>query len=219
MSGVPEVLLPVHGFVLAGGKSSRMGQDKATLPFRGTPMVEIALRKLRSFCARVSVVGDREDLARVAEVVFGEQAERGPAAGVAVGMEACQQPWALFIPVDVPLVPASFLRLWVEEALRVSMSVSYLGAGRAQPAFCLMQRERAASFSRLFEAGEGRLELLLKRTAEVDGCCLRMYGHKDFPDRGNFLGVQERTAEGWFHNVNTPLDLAAAEALAKQTEE
>ncbi len=218
MSEVPEGLLPVHGFVLAGGKSSRMGRDKAILPFRGTPMVEIALGKLRSFCAEVSVVGNRGDLAQLAEVVSGEQAERGPAAGIAVGMKACQQPWALFTPVDVPLVPASFLRLWVEEALRVNMSVSYLGAGRAQPAFCLLQRQRAESFSMLFEAGEGRLEQLLKRTAEIDGCPLRMYGPEDFPGRANLGGPEEGTTERWFQNVNTPSELAAAEVLAEQAE-
>ena len=204
MSEVPEGLLPVHGFVLAGGKSSRMGRDKATLPFRGTPMVEIALRKLQSFCAKVSVVGERKDLAPLAEVVSGEQAERGPAAGIAVGMRACQQPWALFIPVDVPLVPAGFLRFWAEEALRVSMSVSYLGAGRAQPAFCLLQRERAESLSALAEAGEGRLERLLKRTAEIDGCGLQMYSPEDFSNRIESGGLGEGRVEGWFHNVNTP---------------
>ncbi len=218
MSEVSEGLLPVHGFVLAGGKSSRMGRDKAMLPFRGTPMVEIALGKLRSFCAEVSVVGNREDLAQRAEVVSGEQAERGPAAGIAVGMKTCQQPWALFMPVDVPLVPASFLRLWVEEVLRVNMSVSYLGAGRAQPAFCLLQRERAASLSMLFEAGEGRLEQLLKRTAEADGCSLRMYGPEDLFSRASFSRLEEGMTGRWFQNVNTPSEWAAVEVLAEQAE-
>ncbi|MES2390469.1 MAG: NTP transferase domain-containing protein, partial [Acidobacteriota bacterium] len=37
--------------MLAGGKSSRMGVDKATLEFRGRPMVEIAVEKLRGVCA------------------------------------------------------------------------------------------------------------------------------------------------------------------------
>ena len=223
MSAVAEELLPVHGFVLAGGKSSRMGQDKATLPFRGTPMVEIAVRKLRRFCEAVSIVGHREDLARFADVLTGEQVERGPAAGIEVGLKACQQPWALFTPVDVPLVPAGFLLLWVKEALRADVSVSYLGVGRAQPAFCLVQRERATSFSTFFRAGEGRLEQLLKRTAEADRCTLKMYGPPELFDgaQGHAVqghgvqgrGPEEQMAERWFQNVNTPSELAVAEAF------
>jgi molybdopterin-guanine dinucleotide biosynthesis protein A len=207
-----EAKLPVHGFVLAGGKSSRMGVDKATLMFGGRPMVEIAVEKLRGLCAEVSIAGNREDLDGFAPVVREERVECGPGAGVEAGLKACTQPWALFVPVDVPLVPAEFLRLWVEEALRVEMSVSYLGVLGRQPAFCLLQRERLASFSRLLDGGERRLEVLLQRAASNDGCSSRMYDERDLHGYPDYHGPDEATLERWFANVNTPDDLERVRA-------
>jgi molybdopterin-guanine dinucleotide biosynthesis protein A len=207
-------LLPVHGFVLAGGKSVRMGVDKATMPFRGRPMVEIAVEKLRGLCTEVSIAGNRDDLVSYASVVSEERTECGPGAGVEAGLKACTQPWALFIPVDVPLVPAEFLRLWVEEALRVRMSVSFVGiysVGK-QPAFCLLQRERLGSFARLLDGGERRLEVLLNLAASKDGYASWMYDERDLYGYPDYRGPDEQTLASWFANVNTPEELAAAEA-------
>lgn len=209
-----EPRLPVHGFVLAGGKSSRMGRDKALLPFRGRPMVEIAVAKLRTICAQVSIVGDRQDLETVAPVVFGERAGLGPGAGMEAGLRACQQPWAMFMPVDVPLVPRAHLQMWVEEALRVDMTVSYLAAWEKQPAFCLLRREHQQAFSAMLEAGERRLEVLLKGTAEKDGSAWRMYDPHDLYGFPEYHGPSEAELAWWFRNVNTPEDLAEAEQRA-----
>jgi molybdopterin-guanine dinucleotide biosynthesis protein A len=208
-------LLPVHGFVLAGGKSTRMGGDKAMMPFCGRPMVEIAVEKLRSFCAEVSIAGNRNDLARYADVVQEARLEAGPAAGVEAGLKAARQEWVLFIPVDVPLVPVELLLRWVEEALRVKMSVSYLGIVQKQPAFCLLQRERLASFSRLLNEGERRLEVLLNQTASTDEYALWMYDayelYGGFSGDGTYHGPDDKTLERWFANVNTPDELVEAE--------
>ena len=166
--------LPVHGFVLAGGKSSRMGEDKALLRFCGRPMVEIAVEKLRGFCAEVSIVGNREDLVEFAPVVREERVDVGPAAGIEAGLKASRQDWAMFVPVDVPLVPGELLRRWAEEALRVGMSVSFLGVSGKQPAFCLLQRRRLGAFAQALDSGERRLEVLLhltlRRMGMIRGC-------------------------------------------------
>ncbi len=203
-----QKLLPVHGFVLAGGRSSRMGRDKATLPFRGKPMVEIAVEKLRSFCAAVSICGNRDDLASFAPAVHEERLNQGPAAGIEAGLKACAEPWALFIPVDVPLVPEEFLRLWVEQALRVDMSVSFLGALRKQPAFCLLKRERAQSFTAMLDAGERALEPLLTLTAHTDNVAFRIYNTYDLYGYPEYCGPDEALLEVWFSNINTPEELA-----------
>ena len=210
-------LLPVHGFVLAGGKSSRMGVDKATLPFQGRPMVEIALEKLRGFCADVSIVGNRNDLEGYAAVVQEGRLNAGPAAGIEAGLRFARQEWAMFIPVDVPLVPETLLRLWCEEALRVDMTVSYLGVTQKQPAFCMLKRERLASFTHLLNGGERRLEVLLNLAASTDNCASWMYDELDLYGYPDYQGPDNETLTHWFSNVNSPADLAEAEAWAKMS--
>ncbi len=200
-------VLPVHGFVLAGGKSTRMGQDKALLQLGGRTLVEIAVEKLREFCAEVSIAGNRDDLAGYAPVVREERVDAGPGAGIEAGLKACTQPWAMFVPVDVPLVPGEFLRLWCEEALRVGMNVSFLGVLGKQPAFCLLQRERLASFSHLMDGGERRLEVLLNLSASADGVVSWMYDERDLYGYPDYREADEATLERWFTNVNTPEDL------------
>ncbi len=203
--------LPVHGFVLAGGKSSRMGTDKALLRVGGVPMIQIAVEKLRSFCAEVSIAGNRNDLSGFAEVVNETRTDAGPAAGIEAGLRAAREPWAMFVPVDVPLVPAELLRRWSEEALRANRSVSFLGVVRKQPAFCLLRRERSDSFTRVVEDGERRLEVLLHETAKADNDDSWMYDEYDLYGYPEYRGPDEQTLERWFINVNTAEDLAGVE--------
>jgi len=202
----PGGLLAVHGFVLAGGKSSRMGTDKATLKFCGRPMVGIAVEKLRGFCMEVGIAGNREDLARFAPVVHEERVEVGPGAGVEAGLKAATQEWVLFVPMDVPLVPEELLRRWAEAVLRMDGIVaSHLNCGREQPTFCILRRDCVPRFSAALDAGERRLGMLLRMASEgshrVHGV-EDLYG-EDAPDL--------ETSRRWFLNVNTPQELAEAE--------
>jgi molybdopterin-guanine dinucleotide biosynthesis protein A len=174
-------------------------------------MVQIAVEKLLGFCTEVSIAGNREDLGRFAPVVREERVDCGPAAGIEAGLKASRQEWAMFIPVDVPLVPMECLRLWAKEALRVRMSVSFLGILGKQPAFCLLERERQATFSRLLDKGERRLEPLLNSTAEADEYASWMYDERDLYGYPDYRGPDEDTLARWFLNVNTPEELMIAE--------
>lgn len=206
-----ETKLPIHGFVLAGGKSSRMGRDKALLELGGHPLVQIAVEKLQAFCAEVSIAGNRDDLTEFAPLVYEDRVDCGPAAGIEAGLRASTQPWALFMPVDVPLVPVDLLRRWCEEALNVNMTVSFLGIREKQPAFCLMRRERSTSYTGILDQGERKLEVLLNRTAEADNVASWMYDAYDLYGYPDYRGPDDQTLERWFLNVNTPEELLSAE--------
>ena len=175
-------------------------------------MVEIAVEKLREFCADVWIAGNRDDLSGFAPVVREERVDAGPGAGIEAGLRASTQPWAIFVPVDVPLVPAELLRLWADEALRCGMSVSYLGVQGKQPAFCLLQRDRHVALSKLLDEGERRLEQLLNRTASADEYASWMYDERDLYGYPNYRGPDADTLQRWFANINTPQDLKEAEA-------
>ena len=73
---------PVGGYVLAGGRSSRMGRDKALLELAGKPLVLHAVTKLRRVCAEVSVLSDNPELARYAPLVRDLHAGCGPMGGI-----------------------------------------------------------------------------------------------------------------------------------------
>jgi molybdopterin-guanine dinucleotide biosynthesis protein A len=202
--------LPVHGFVLAGGKSLRMGQDKATMHFRGRPLVEIAVEKLRNICATVSIGGNRADLAAYAPIAPESRLDQGPAAGVQACLAVSAEPWAMFVPVDVPLVPARLLRTWGEDVLRrehLGCCVSYLEVdGQRQPAFCMLKKMVVPRVTQALDDGERRLTAILRHAALGESglwVC----------DVAALPGIKSAISMA-FSNVNSPREFAAAEALA-----
>jgi molybdopterin-guanine dinucleotide biosynthesis protein A len=213
--------LPVHGFVLAGGKSTRMGVDKASMPFRGRPMVEIALEKLRSFCAEVGIAGNREDLAGYATVTPETRMDAGPAAGIEAGMMAATQPWVMFVPVDVPLVPVELLRNWARDVIEkgnAGCAASFLLVNKdRQPAFCAMRTECAATVTAALEGGERRLANILMNIDADDEV-----GWLWVCDAAIVAPIAAPTSlemEFWFSNVNTQQELAEAQAWASARDE
>ena len=219
-----EEKLPVHGFVLAGGKSSRMGTDKALMEFCGRPLVEIAVEKLRTFCAAVSIVGERADLVRYAPVVTGERANCGPGAGIEAGLRAATQEWCLFVPVDVPLVPGDLLRKWAEATVREvsefeETAGSLLGSSlytklRNESAFAMLRPEVEELFHDQLDKGERRLSVILGsiRTRFGDARYLRVDA------AWHTASIEHEKLPQWFANVNTPENLADAETWAAEQE-
>jgi molybdopterin-guanine dinucleotide biosynthesis protein A len=211
----------VHGFVLAGGLSTRMGQDKALLRFCGKPMVQIALEKLQAFCAEVSLACNRDDLAAFGEVVRESRSGIGPAAGVEAGLLAARMPWALFMPVDVPLMPSELLREWVRRVIsgedNPAACASYLAFdGQPQAAFCLIRRECAAGWTAALDAGERRL-LRVLRELHMDG--FDDARPVDLEDLARSIDCEGADRSMWCCNVNTREEFARAVTNATEMQQ
>ena len=88
-SGVVDWLVTVGGIVLCGGKSTRMGVPKATLPFGPETMLQRVVRLLGTVVSPIIVVAAREqplpELPDDVRVTRDEREERGPLEGSAPG--------------------------------------------------------------------------------------------------------------------------------------
>src|SRR5579864_7661258 len=107
----------VGGYVLAGGKSTRMGRDKALLELAGKPLLRHAVTKVRRVCMDVRVLGGNPDFADYAPLVPDLHPNCGPLGGIEAALIHSVFEWNLFMPVDMPFFPSAFLLHWVRMTL------------------------------------------------------------------------------------------------------
>jgi molybdopterin-guanine dinucleotide biosynthesis protein A len=144
----------IDGFVLAGGRSRRMGFDKARAPWDGLPMALAVRAGLRSVCARVALVRRGDDglpwplpEGGVAEVVWERvDAEEHPLWGVVTALRAARTELVAVAPCDVPE-----LRSW-PALVRSAPCVAWDGA-RIQGLVGVLPRSLADRAEQLARAG------------------------------------------------------------------
>jgi molybdopterin-guanine dinucleotide biosynthesis protein A len=107
----------VSGFVLAGGKSTRMGQDKAALSLNGHTLLEHALAVLRGVCRDVAILGKFELYGTLAPVYEDTFPGCGPLAGIHAALSNSQTQYNIIIAVDTPFIMPEFLSYLVERAI------------------------------------------------------------------------------------------------------
>ena len=206
-----------EGFVLAGGRSSRMGQDKALLQVGGRSLVGIALDKLRSIgVAAPRIAGARTDLSSHAPVVPDLHPGCGPLSGIEGALTASSQPLNLFLPVDMPLLPARFLS-WM--LLRAEITGALLTVprinGQPQPLCAVYHRDLLVPITASLLAGDYKVMAVVSAAAGQSQSASQMVDVFDTERLASIhpelLGLSPVPLHRWFHNCNLPEDMAAIE--------
>ncbi|MEO1131732.1 MAG: molybdenum cofactor guanylyltransferase [Cyanobacteria bacterium J06639_1] len=110
--------------VLAGGRSSRMGRDKAAIALDGVPLLTRTCRVARELASDVVVVTSQPKRDRLVppecRIVREPEAFQGPLAGVLCGAAAIASRWTLVLACDLPNLHAATLQSWVVQLSEVS---------------------------------------------------------------------------------------------------
>jgi molybdopterin-guanine dinucleotide biosynthesis protein A len=102
--------MQASGFVLAGGGSTRMGRNKALLPFRGTTLVEHVAEIVRQAAGSVTLIGDPAQLGHLGlPIVPDELPGSGPASGIYTALTITSTDWNLIAGCDMPAITRDIL--------------------------------------------------------------------------------------------------------------
>jgi molybdopterin-guanine dinucleotide biosynthesis protein A len=110
--------MTISAVLLAGGKSRRMGEDKAAILFRNAPLWQIQLDLLRRLELEELFISAQTDPPwRPAEIQFvpDDQPSRGPLSGIAAALSRISTGHLLALAIDMPFMPESYLRRLCEK--------------------------------------------------------------------------------------------------------
>jgi len=199
MGGAHEVT----AFILAGGKSTRMGRDKAFVEWDGRTLLARALELARSVASDVRIVGSAEKFAAFAPVVEDVFPNRGPLGGIQAALRASAAELNLMLAVDMPFVTPVFLQYLLGQARGAGDAVVVVprAGGGWQPLCAVYLREFADVAEEALRAGRNKIDPLFEivRTTGITQAELKQAGF----------------SEGLFRNLNTPEELEGGEPRLK----
>jgi molybdopterin-guanine dinucleotide biosynthesis protein A len=200
--------------ILAGGSSSRFGQDKGLLLLSKQPLIKHVLHTLANIADENIVVvssdAKTKNYARIvgpsARILIDTCDQSGPLAGVLTGLEEAKGQYAVLLPCDTPMVSREILLLLFELCINKNAAIPRWPNGYIEP-LQAVYRTKAASQAAKEAINEGKLEM----RAMID----KLYGIRYV----STLVLQQLDPDlNTFFNVNTHLDLKKAEFILRKIE-
>jgi molybdopterin-guanine dinucleotide biosynthesis protein A len=187
----------VTAFILAGGKSSRMGSDKAFLRLENETLLARALRAADTAAREVRIVGEASKFASYGRVVEDVYRGRGPLGGIHAALSSSTTELNLMLAVDLPFVGSKFLEYLLLRAQESGAMVTVPRAGGGLQPLCAVYRRGFANVAeKSLTEGKGKIDLLFAGV----GICV----------------IEENELEGagfsaeMFRNLNTPEEFERA---------
>ncbi|HEY6252103.1 MAG TPA: molybdenum cofactor guanylyltransferase [Candidatus Angelobacter sp.] len=188
----------VTGYVLAGGKSSRMGKDKAVLSLNGSTLLERAKAVVEQVCAKVFILGPRRLYGRFGPCCEDIYPDCGPLGGIHAALVNSDTPYSLVTAVDTPFLSPEFFDYMIERALNSSAMVTAPRIGGVvQPATAVFERSFLPLAEAALKSGKYKVEPVFPREQTL------VLSEEDL---GRFAKAGEM-----FENLNTPEDFERAQ--------
>jgi molybdopterin-guanine dinucleotide biosynthesis protein A len=146
----------ITGVLLAGGKSRRMGYDKARIMVGGQTLFCRSLDLLRRHFQAVFIAGDRPDLAPPDLPVIADIYPGSALGGLYTGLRSAKTEWIFVAPCDMPHPDARILELLVSRRNGYDAVVPRTPEGY-EPVFALYHKRCLPQMEAMLQQGQYRI--------------------------------------------------------------
>ncbi|WP_319482552.1 molybdenum cofactor guanylyltransferase [uncultured Draconibacterium sp.] len=183
--------MQITTIILAGGKSKRMGTDKALLELDGLTLLERAINLCKPFSSELLISSNHESHTTFGYSVIEDEIKNcGPMGGIYSGLKQSNSDWNLILSVDAAFVDEPFLQFLLKESGDFDAVVPFTEKG-AEPLIALYNKGILPVMENQLKSGDYRMQNLLKESKT------------NWFDAGKLLEENKRL----FNNLNRPEDL------------
>ncbi len=106
--------MKLTGIILAGGKSSRMGEDKGLMSFENQPMIQHIIDVVKPMVNDILIISNNEQYTQFGYPVYEDLIkEKGPLAGIYTGLSFSRSDKNVVLSCDVPFVNSTIINLLI----------------------------------------------------------------------------------------------------------
>lgn len=147
--------------ILAGGKSQRMGEDKAFLDLEGLPFIERILQVVKGLTQEVMVIANTKQYDSLGIPIYPDLIEDcGPVGGIYTAMKMVKTPYLLVLSCDIPLLRGTVLEYLIEESLPCDANI-LTTEERWQPLTAIYNSRTLPIFKKALDTKKLKLRSLL----------------------------------------------------------
>jgi molybdopterin-guanine dinucleotide biosynthesis protein A len=181
------------GFITAGGRSSRMGINKAWLEIEGQSLIERTVASVRAVTSSVAIIANTEGYGRLGVPVFADTRQGvGPLEAVRVALSHTQTNRILLVACDLPFLTTELFSFLLSIPSTEQAIVPLSADNQLEPLCAIYCKNSLAAVEEMIEHGQRKMAKLFEMV----------------PTR--FVEFKEiRELDGahlFFENINTPED-------------
>ena len=184
----------VTGIVLAGGRSSRMGEDKSLMKLKGKPLVEYSIDTLKPLCNKVVISSSNliYDFTGC-EVWPDELSEQAPMIGIYSCLKRSETELNIILSCDMPLMSTAMIGFLLAKAAVFDITVPIHENGQIEPLCGIYKKSSSGILKEFIDKGNYRLNECIRSAS-----C-------------QFIPVDSQipcNTPNLFLNINTPTDFS-----------